>query len=101
MEGDRNSLALVLSGGGARAAYQVGFLRYLVRNFPDLDIPIITGVSAGAINTAFLANYQGTFTEAVEKLSNLWLGLTVDQVFCVDTWKLLKNVFRWGYYPSS
>ena len=101
MEGDRNSLALVLSGGGARAAYQVGFLRCLARNFPDLDIPIITGVSAGAINAAFLANYQGTFAEAVEELSNLWLGLTVDQVFCVDTWKLLRNVFRWGVRLSS
>jgi len=101
MEGHRNSLALVLSGGGARAAYQVGFLRCLARNFPDLDIPIITGVSAGAINAAFLANYQGTFAEAVEELSNLWLGLTVDQVFCVDTWKLLRNVFRWGVRLSS
>lgn len=101
MEGNRNSLALVLSGGGARAAYQVGFLRCLARNFPDLDIPIITGVSAGAINAAFLANYHGTFAEAVEELSNLWLGLTVDQVFCVDTWKLIRNVFRWGIRLSS
>jgi len=101
MKGHRNSLALVLSGGGARAAYQVGFLRCLARHFPDLDIPIITGVSAGAINAAFLANYQGTFAEAVEELSNLWLGLTVDQVFCVDTLKLLKNVFRWGVRLSS
>ena len=101
MKGNKNSLALVLSGGGARAAYQVGFLRCLTKKFPDLDIPIITGVSAGAINAAFLANYQGTFAEAVEELSNLWFGLTVDQVFCVDTWKLLKNVFRWGVRLSS
>ena len=101
MEGDRNRLALVLSGGGARAAYQVGFLRCLAKKFPDLDIPIITGVSAGAINAAFLAKYQGTFVEAVYELSNLWLGLTVDQVFCVDAWKLLKNVFRWGVRLSS
>jgi NTE family protein len=96
MIGDENGLALVLSGGGARAAYQVGFLRCLARNFPDLNIPIMTGVSAGAINAAFLANYQGTFAEAVEELSNLWLRLTVDQVFCVDTLKLISNVFRWG-----
>jgi len=96
MENDRNSLALVLSGGGARAAYQVGFLRCLARNFPDLDIPIITGVSSGAINAAFLANHKGTFAEAVEELSGLWLKLTVDQVFCVDTWELIRNVLRWG-----
>ena len=96
MKGGRNSLALVLSGGGARAAYQVGFLRCLARNFPDLDIPIITGVSSGAINAAFLANHKGTFAEAVEELSGLWLKLTVDQVFCVDTWELIRNGLRWG-----
>jgi NTE family protein len=93
---DDNGLALVLSGGGARAAYQVGFLRCLSRNFPDLNIPIITGVSAGAINAVFLANHEGTFSEAVEALSELWFKLTFDQVFCVDTWKLIRNVFRWG-----
>jgi NTE family protein len=96
MPDDKNGLALVLSGGGARAAYQVGFLRCLARHFPDLKIPIITGVSAGAINAAFLASCQGNFREAVEELSRLWLGLTVDQVFCVDTWELVRNVFRWG-----
>jgi NTE family protein len=96
MADDGNGLALVLSGGGARAAYQVGFLRCLARNFPDLNIPIITGVSAGAINAAFLANHTGTFAEAVEELSELWLKLSVDQVFCVNTWKLIRNVFRWG-----
>lgn len=93
---DSNGLALVLSGGGARAAYQVGFLRCLARNFPDLNTPIITGVSAGAINAAFLANHTGTFAEAVEELSGLWLKLSVDQVFCVETWKLIRNVFRWA-----
>ena len=62
-EGDpasRGELAIVLDGGGARAAHQVGFLRSLVRNRPDLDLPIITGVSAGAINAAFLAARQGS-----------------------------------------
>jgi NTE family protein len=89
-------LAVVLSGGGARAAYQVGFLRCLAKHFPDLEISILTGVSAGAINAAFLANHQGTFFEAVEELSDLWRNLTIDQVFCVNAWGLFKNVFRWG-----
>ena len=96
MPSNDKGLALVLSGGGARAAYQVGFLRCLSRNFPDLNIPIITGVSAGAINAVFLANHEGTFSEAVEALSELWFKLSFDQVFCVDTWKLFRNVFRWG-----
>ena len=96
MSSNDKGLALVLSGGGARAAYQVGFLRCLSRNFPDLKIPIITGVSAGAINAVFLANHEGTFSEAVEALSELWFKLSFDQVFCVDTWKLFRNVFQWG-----
>ena len=96
MSSDKNWLALVLSGGGARAAYQVGFLRCLSRKFPDLNIPIITGVSAGAINAVFLANHEGSFAEAVEALSELWFKLSFDQVFSVDTGKLIRNVFRWG-----
>ncbi len=98
---DDKGLALVLSGGGARAAYQVGFLKCLARNFPDLKLPIITGVSAGAINAAFLANHAGTFGDAVRDLSALWLKLSMDQVICVDTWKLVRNVFRWGFRLTS
>ena len=49
----RDELAIVLDGGGVRAAYQVGLLRCLVKNRPDLELPIITGVSAGAINAAW------------------------------------------------
>ena len=40
--------ALVLSGGGARAAYQAGVLQYIAEVFPDESFPIVTGVSAGA-----------------------------------------------------
>jgi len=47
-------LALVLGGGGARAAYQAGVLRCLARHRPELRFPIVTGVSAGAINAIFL-----------------------------------------------
>jgi len=91
-----NDLALVLSGGGARAAYQVGLLRTLAKHFPNLNIPILTGVSAGAINAAFLANHRGSFTEAVEDLTAVWRGLTLDQVFRIDSWSLMKNVASWG-----
>ena len=88
-------LAIVLTGGGARAAYQVGFLRCLARNLPDLRIPIITGVSAGAINAAYLACHQGPLTEAVDRLSDLWFNLDVSKVFKVDAWSLAKNSARW------
>lgn len=92
MAENESNLAMVLSGGGARAAYQVGFLRGLANHYPDLKIPIMTGVSAGAINAAFLANHQGRFAEAVGDLCTLWQGLTNDQVFRADGWNLTKIV---------
>ena len=59
-------LGLTLGGGGARAAYQVGVLRFLARRYPDLKIPIITGVSAGAINAALLASHHGSKTSCTD-----------------------------------
>lgn len=85
-----------MGGGGARAAYQVGFLRALARREPDLEIPIVTGVSAGAINAVHLAAHQGNFLEAVEDLARLWESLTVEQVFNVDPRYLALNTLRWG-----
>lgn len=89
-------LGLVMSGGGARAAYQIGFLRCLARRFPELEIPIITGVSAGAINAALLASHHGTFPQAVDELVGLWSNLTVGSVFRVDIGSLGMNALRWG-----
>jgi NTE family protein len=89
-------VALVLSGGGARAAYQVGLLRCLARHRPDLHVPVVTGVSAGAINAAFLAAHPGSFHQAVEALTEFWRGLDVSRVFRVDTPSLLSHFARWG-----
>jgi len=94
-------LALVMGGGGARAAYQVGFLRCLARHYPDLEIPILTGVSAGAINAALLASHHGTFAQAVEELAGLWAGLRVENVFRVDAPSLAGHVVRWGLHLLS
>lgn len=91
-----DDLAIVLTGGGARAAYQVGFLRWVARNIPDAHFPIITGVSAGAINAAFLAACPDRQVDAIERLCSLWSELTVDRVFRVDTRSLVSNVARWG-----
>ena len=92
----QDDLAIVLDGGGARAAYQVGLLRGLVRRHPDVRFPMITGVSAGAINALFLASHPGPASQAVDALAKLWAGLTIEQVFRVDTRSLLKNVLHWG-----
>lgn len=93
---DYGDLALVLTGGGARAAYQVGLLRHLASRYPDLRAPILTGVSAGAVNAVHLAAHHGTFAQAVEELSALWLELTPERVFRADTPSLAWNVARTG-----
>lgn len=90
-----DDFGLVMGGGGARAAYQVGVLRFMARRFPDLCVPYITGVSAGAINAALLGSHHGTFIQAVDELNHLWGHLTIEDVFRVDTRTLLKNGFRW------
>ena len=80
---DSSPLAIVLSGGGARAAYQTGVLSYVCRRLPSLSVPIVTGVSAGAINAAFLAAQCGPLDTAVEALKRRWCSLTTEQVFRV------------------
>ena len=89
-------LGIVMGGGGARAAYQIGFLRCAARLFPNLRIPYVTGVSAGAINAALLASHHGTFIQAVDELTQLWGNLTVEDVFRTDTRSLIMNLWRWG-----
>ncbi len=96
-----SSLALVMGGGGARAAYQVGLLRALARARPRLDVPVITGVSAGAINAAHLAAHPGSFAEAVEDLVRLWTSISLDKVFRVDSRSLVANALRWGLQLAS
>ena len=90
-----SDLGVVMGGGGARAAYQVGFMRCVAQKFPELEIPYITGISAGALNAALLASHHGTFLQAVDELSHLWSNLTVDQVFRVDPRSLALNSVRW------
>lgn len=76
--------ALILSGGGARAAYQVGVLQALADILPDTHkhpFPIISGTSAGAINAMALAAHPGNFKQAVHDLAGIWQNLTIGQVY--------------------
>ncbi len=97
----RPKVALVLTGGGARAAYQVGLLRYLARHYPDFRFDILVGVSAGAINASFLAAHRDDIREVVDGLTDLWLGLTPARVFRVDTAALARSVVRWALRLAS
>lgn len=101
MTNGNDDLALVLGGGGAHAAYQVGFLCCLADHFPQLRIPILTGISAGSINATFIANHRGTFKEAIDALRDVWCNLTVEQVYDVKGWSLAKSLLRRAVYFLS
>ena len=93
---DRQSdVALVLPGGGAHAAYQVGVLAGIVERRPDLEFPILTGVSAGAINIAYLATYRGPLARAVETLRREWGRLSVEHVYRIKPGRLAGAGLRW------
>lgn len=94
-------LGLVLTGGGARGAYQVGVLRWIARRFPQLRIPILTGVSAGAVNVVKIASHHGTFPQAVAELTGLWQELTPDEIFRVGPGDLGITALRWGLRLAS
>jgi NTE family protein len=92
----QSDLAIMLSGGGARAAYQVGVFRVLAREFPQMVPGILTGVSAGGINAAYLAAHQAPFPDKVENLAGLWCSLRIEDVFRVDVRDLASRTLRWG-----
>ncbi|MFQ6021373.1 MAG: patatin-like phospholipase family protein [Acidiferrobacterales bacterium] len=91
-------IGLILWGGGARAAYQVGVLKAISQMLPrDASNPfsIICGTSAGAINAAALAIYSARFREGVKRLSLVWKLFRVHYVFRADTWGILKSGAHW------
>jgi NTE family protein len=95
------SQGLVLSGGGARAAYQVGCLRQLSRSLPEYHPQILTGVSAGAINAVHLAANQGSWRDSVESLNVIWRSLSTSQVYETGLGQLLKRSMHWGLRLAS
>jgi len=89
---------LVLTGGGARAAYQVGVVkavRDLLGNPPRNPFPILCGTSAGAINVACLAAAADDFPAAVAKLLGFWERMHCDQIYRTDSWSIAKSGARW------
>lgn len=91
-------IALIVSGGGARAAYQVGVLKAVADILPaDAPNPfqIICGTSAGAINSAALAVYARSFRQAVTRLLQVWGRFHVQQVFRSDIVGILATSARW------
>ena len=92
----KHKLALVLGGGGARSAYQAGVLLYLGEFFPELRFPLLTGVSAGAINVGHLANTRLEPGPAATQLAKFWSELTSESVYREESslgllWSFLRG----------
>lgn len=90
--------ALVLSGGGARAAYQVGALRALAELAPrgsPLPFPVLCGTSAGAINAVTLAVHADDFRCGVARLTRWWRRIRADDVYRTDLASLSRHGMRW------
>jgi NTE family protein len=88
---------LILSGGGARAAYQVGVLAAIADLLPDAaqnPFPVIVGTSAGAINAVGLACGALHFGEAIRRLTRVWQGFHTHQVYRSDWPGVLRQASR-------
>ncbi len=89
---------LVLTGGGARSAYQVGVLKALAELTPAkarCPFPIVTGTSAGAVSAAVLASDPLRFRASVQNLERVWRGFHCDQVFRSDSLTVMRSGLHW------
>jgi len=93
----RSVPGLVLTGGGARAAYQVGVLKGIAEMMPNRPNPfrIIVGTSAGAVAAAVIAARARRWQRAVNEIERVWAGFHVDQVFEVGAWRMLGSGLHW------
>jgi NTE family protein len=97
-------VGLVLPGGGARAAYQVGVLRAMADLLPARSaspFAVITGTSAGAINATELAIHAERFRIAALNLERVWRNFQVDQVFRADIVSMLRSGLHWAFSALS
>ncbi|MBI3149761.1 MAG: patatin-like phospholipase family protein [Betaproteobacteria bacterium] len=98
MSGSPEITGLVLSGGGARAAYQIGALRAITHILPRercAPFPVICGTSAGAINAAMLANHADNIRLGIARLIRLWSRLEVGRVYRSDARGVARTALRW------
>src|SRR5688500_6425980 len=97
-------VGLVLPGGGARAAYQVGVLRAVADLLPARSanpFPVVTGTSAGAVNATAIAVHADRFRVAIGNLERVWRTFQVGQVFRADTLSMMRSGLHWLFAMLS
>ena len=88
---------LILTGGGARAAFQVGVLKALaqIHPRPDWPFPIIVGTSAGAVSASILAANVTRWHQSIVDIEKVWANFKIAQVFRSDAMAMLRAGGRW------
>ncbi len=97
-ESTKSKAGLILTGGGARAAYQVGVLKAVRELLPLPEknpFPIICGTSAGAVNAATLAVFADNFDAAVGSLLEVWENFHAHHVYRSDPFGVARVGARW------
>ena len=96
--GNKPRAALVLPGGGARGAFQVGVLKAIGELLPKgapNPFPVISGTSAGAVNSVVLAAKARRLRVAVAELDGVWSHFRCEDVYRTDNWTMLKSSLHW------
>lgn len=94
---DIKKTGLILSGGGARAAYQVGVLKAIHKILPKghyNPFDVISGTSAGAINGVALASYAENYRIGIRHLERIWMHFSCDQIYRTDFWGVSGSLSR-------
>ncbi len=94
----RSRAGLVLTGGGARAAYQVGVIKAVseLLGAPERNpFPILCGTSAGAINAVTLAVNADRFSEGVQNLLAVWENMHCENIYRTDVTSIMRSGARW------
>ncbi len=95
---DNVKTALVMPGGGARGAFQVGVLKAIAELLPrgcPNPFPIISGTSAGAVNSLVLASAASRIHSGVAELEHVWGNFESRQVFRADSWTMFRSSLHW------
>lgn len=101
---EQKSLGLILPGGGARNAYQVGVLKAVAELLPSNSVspfPVVTGTSAGSLNAGMIASRSMDYADGMQRLLGMWENLHMDMVVRTDAKSATKTGARWLWSFAS
>ena len=101
---EQQTLGLILPGGGARNAYQVGVLKAVEELLAEKSaspFPVVTGTSAGSLNAGLIASRSANFSDGLQRLLGMWENLQMEMVVRTDSKTATKTGARWIWSFAS